>query len=315
MGRAGIGTRRQQLLRDIDISADNMAFAYDPRGRWVWWCDGQEHLKSSSPDGSSSYMRHALDSVLLASQLMVAAIAGFTHAAFACMCPFVAEEVGAELCVIAQHLKKYRDAYHEDDRDDKAALATPVYHDGSARPSDKIPQRQGWPYAFSPHRWIFYVDGSTHVKFSGGSYANHGRFACWASGQFLVGAIAGYIHAFFPMLFPTVCEGVAIELGGLIINRRKLRNLVAQEKASEVGQEGGASRPDEVALVNPDNLSDYFSADFQKRFEKADAAAAKDQDVGELEAQGTASNKEGLTLLSEGRVKVQVGPGMEKQFL
>merc|ERR1711865_292459 len=272
------------------------AFAYDPFLRWTFYCKegGQDHLARSSKGGT--YLRHCSDSLQFASQMMVAAILGFTHAFFASLFPFVAEEVGAELCVLAQHLKASRDAH-----DDKAA--------------PKSIDEQGWPYAFSPHRWIFYVDGSTHVKFSGGSYANHGRFACWASGQFLVGAIAGYIHAFFPMLFPTVCEGVAIELGGLIINRRKLRNLVAQEKATEGGQEGGASRPDEVALVNPDNLSDYFSADFQKQFEKADAVAAKDQDVGELEAQGTASNKEGLTLLSEGRVKVQVGPGMEKQFL
>jgi hypothetical protein len=231
--------------------------------------------------------------------MLVAAIAGFIHAFFASLCPFVAEEVGAELCVIAQHLKKSRDAY-DDNQDDKAALKT----------TDKIPQEQGWPYAFSPHRWIVYVDGATHVKFSGGSWSNHSRFACWASGQFLVGAIAGYIHAFFPMFLPTVCEGVALELGGLIINRRKLRNLVAQEKKAQTVDSKEAAQPDQVALVNPENLADYFSDEFQKRFKQAEAAAAMDNDVGSNDQSGEKSS-----LLAQGRVKVQVGPGIEKQFL
>jgi len=280
------------------------ALAYNPM-LWTWKCDYTLHLLSSG----SSYTLHLFHTWVLASQLLVAAVAGFVHAGFACLCPFIAEEVGAEVCVIATHLQLSRDAFDDDD-DDQTILGTPCYHDGTKRSRDMVPQRQGWPYAFSPHRWILYVDGSRHVRFSGGSYWNHARFACWASAQFLVGAFGGYIHGLCPMVLPTLCEDIAIELGGLIIKRRKLRNLVAREKLEkkDSGVESLSGAAEVVTLVNPDNLSDYFSDEFEQRFDEAHAAAERDGDIGEP------SNK-ALSMLAQGRVKVQLGPGMEKSFL
>jgi len=285
--------------------ASRSPLAYTPRS-WTWACDLDKHLESSH----ATYLSHLVGAWSLASQLLVAAIAGFIHAAFACFCPFIAEEVGAEVCVIATHLQSCRKPF-DDDESDTQALSTPCYHDGTLRSKAMVPQRQGWPYAFSPHRWILYVDGSRHVRFSGGSYVNHARFAVWASAQFLVGAMAGYVHGLYPGVFPTLCEGIAIELGGLIIKRRKLRNLVAQQKAKQEPRNPdtvvNSSKSDlggDVTLVNPDNLSDYFSEEFQRRFEEADKSAQKEQDVGQ-----------GLTLLAQGKVKVQLEPGSNKTFL
>ena len=79
---------------------------------------------------------------------------GFTHAAFAWFVPFVAEEVGTEL------------AYYIEARRKGVAC-------------DDLPKSS---YALSPWRWIFYIDGLAHVKFSGGTYCNHARFAHWATG-------------------------------------------------------------------------------------------------------------------------------------
>lgn len=280
--------------------------AYDPTA-WTWSTDSTAHLKSSG----YPYFGHLLHTWVLALQLLVAAVAGFIHAGFACLCPFIAEEVGAEVCVIASHLQKSRDAF-DDDEHDRKSLDTPCYHDGTQRPRDMVPQRQGWPYAFSPHRWILYVDGQKHVRFSGGSYSNHAKFACWASAQFLVGALAGFVHGILPGVLPTLCEDVAIELGGLIIKRRKLRNLVAREKkdsgSSSSKENIKQNSHQEVTLVNPDNLSDYFTDEFEQRFDEAHAAAKKDGDVGQC-------SNNALSLLAQGRVKVQLGPGMGKTFL
>merc|ERR1711865_209049 len=80
------------------------AFAYDPFLRWTFYCKegGQDHLARSSKGGT--YLRPCSDSLQFASQMMVAAILGFTHAFFASLFPFVAEEVGAELCLFAASL-------------------------------------------------------------------------------------------------------------------------------------------------------------------------------------------------------------------
>ena len=221
-----------------------MAFAYSPQ-RWELHCDSAEHLAASS---GGSYSRHFVETVLFSFQLVIAGIAGFTHAFVACLVPFVAEEVGSEVCLIGQHLQAVRRAYDNDKVDDAQEKKVLDETTDSA-------QRLGIPYAFSPQRWIWVVDGQAHVKFSGGSYTNHCRFACWASAQWFVGAAAGLIHAVFPSLLPTVHEGVALELGGLIINRRKLRNLLAQEKkqarAAAAAANGEALREEEEEGDNP----------------------------------------------------------------
>jgi hypothetical protein len=161
------------------------------------------------------------------------------------------------------------------------------------------------------------------IRFSGGSYTNHCRFACWASGQWLVGAATGFIHAIFPKLFPDVHEGIALELGGLIINRRKLRNLLAQEKIAKAkavegtekkevsGDNNGATPADEVALINPDSCSDYLSEDYAKRFERAARAADRAKDIGDADSR----HRDDGSLLAQERIKVQIGPGKSKKFL
>ena len=86
--------------------------------------------------------------------LLVPTICGFTHAAFSWLLPFVAEEVGTEL------------AYYIEARRKGVAY-------------EKLPETS---YALSPWRWIWFVDGIEHVKFSGGSYCSHAGFAHWATG-------------------------------------------------------------------------------------------------------------------------------------
>ena len=289
-----------------------MAYAYSPRSWELLHLTYMQDLERAG-----GYYAHMLKTVHFATQLVIAGIVGFIHAFVASLVPFVAEEVGAEVCVLARHLQSSRVSCDGTSTEDRNALSTPYYHDGtkrSANTSSTFLENQGTPYAFSPHRWIWVVDGKAHVKFSGGSYSNHGRFACWASGQWFVGAACGYVHAFFPMLLPNVHESVALELGGLIINRRKLRNLIAQEKQAAVQGKGGAAKSgvaaDEVALVNPENLSDYFSESFKRRFEEASLAAEKDHDVGD-----DSRKAENLTLLAQGKVKVQIEPGAAKKFL
>ena len=247
-----------------------MAFAYSPQC-WELCCNSSDHLLRSG-----GYGRHFLETVLFSTQLLMAGNVGYVHAFLPSLVPFVAEEIGIEVCVLAQHLQAVHGAFDN--------------------PASEIPPRQiRKSYAFAPHRWIWCINGSEHVMFSGGSYAKHCRFACWASAQWFVGAAAGYLHAVCPMLLPTVHENVALELGGLISNRRKLRNLIAQQQRSK-GR--GESTPDEFSLVNPHNFSDFFSEAFKKRFERASRAADRDADVSD-----------------NGQVKVQTTPGSEKIFL
>ena len=86
--------------------------------------------------------------------LLVPSICGFMHAFFSWLVPFVAEEVGTELAHMIDELRK----------------GTPYENLHTHR------------YALSPLKWIYYIDGLEHVRFSGGSYCNHGCFAVWATG-------------------------------------------------------------------------------------------------------------------------------------
>lgn len=116
----------------------------------------------------------------------------------------------------------------------------------------------------------------------------HFECSLQASGQFLIGATAGLIHAFIPFLFPTLAEEVCLELGGLIISRRKLRNK----------SEG---------FKNPANLSDMLhGSDWKDKFEAAAKASEKDGDVGD---------GHGGTEIARGRVKVVGGPNQRARFL
>jgi hypothetical protein len=151
-------------------------------------------------------------------------IIGYLHAFFASLTPFAAEEIGVEVSIVVEEYRK----------------------------SKQWPQIKN-AYAFRLSEWLWYINGTEHVKFSGGSYVNHGRFACWASGQFLVGGAASILHAFFPCFLPHVGEEQAFELGSLIRNRRLLRN---------------ASK--DHSFVNPDNLNDWHSDEFKAKFKAAE---------------------------------------------
>ena len=210
----------------------------------------------------SSYWSHLFQKAHFAMQLLIAGTAGFTHAFIASLVPFVAEEVGSQLFALVSARRKRGGA-----------------PDFSA---------EGTPYAYQPRRWVIYVDPIAHVNFSGGSYTNHGRFACWASGQFIIGGLCGLIHAIFPPMLPLVAEEVSLELGGLIVNRRKLRNK----------QEG---------FKNPDNLSDFFTKDWESKFNAAAKLAAKDGSVG--------NSADGDGELARAKIKVKVGPKQEAKFL
>jgi hypothetical protein len=209
------------------------------------------------------YTSHVYLKTHFALQLIIAGTAGFMHSFCAWLVPFVAEEIGSQLNPLVLNRRK---------------------NNGFASLT-----REGVPYAFQPFRWIFYVDGIAHVKFSGGSYSNHGRFAYWASGQFVIGGVCGLIHALIPPLFPFVAEEVALELGGLIIKRRALRN--SQEM-----------------FVNPANLSDLmFKKEWETRFEVATTKAASDGDIG--------NTADGSGELARSKLKVKLGAGQKAKFL
>jgi hypothetical protein len=146
---------------------------------WLWWDPAWRQRLAAA---HLSYPRHLVCRAHLAGQLLVAGSVGFVHAFFAGLVPFVAEECGAQLfaLVSARRLRGGRPDY----------------------------VLEGRPYAYTPRRWIYAIDGKAHVAFSGGTWANHARFACWASGQFIVGAACGFVHALVPPLFPTVAEEV-----------------------------------------------------------------------------------------------------------
>jgi hypothetical protein len=237
--------------------APNPPFAYCPRKWTVFDSTWKERMEKI--DGN--YFYHVRDKLYFSCQLFVAGYAGFTHAFFASLVPFVAEEVGVEL---------YNLNIARKSRGGKAQYSL-----------------EGFPYAYRPWQWVTLVDGAAHVIFSGGSYMNHMRFACWASGQFVIGGIFGVIHAFIPPLFPMFPEEVSSELGGLIVSRRKLRNK----------KEG---------FKNPANLSDMLhSAEWKEKFDEAEKHAAEVGDVGQSDG----------SELSRGKVKVVTGPNEKAKFL
>mmetsp|Transcript_2295 Transcript_2295/g.4169 ORF Transcript_2295/g.4169 Transcript_2295/m.4169 type:complete len:232 (-) Transcript_2295:60-755(-) len=231
-----------------------MATAYSP-GNWTWFTDGKEHLKKEN----CSYLVHAYHTLRFSLMAFVAGSAGFAHAFVAWATPFVAEEVGVELCTYIE---------------------------------EKRAQEKGWPefmgsfYALSPSRWLWYIDGLEHVKFSGGSYKNHGKFACWASGQFYVAALCGIAHAILPFILPFVSEDIVFELGTLIKNRRKLRNVQKDN-----------------TFKNPENLSDYFNKEYEQKF--AEAANENIENIGRV----------GDSPLDKGAIANQIMPGEKPRFL
>jgi len=81
---------------------------------------------------------------------------------------------------------------------------------------------------------------------------------------------------------------VGLELGGLIVNRRKLRNK--DEK-----------------FVNPDNLGDFLAPEWKARFDAADDAAVAAADVG--------SPADGGGELAAAKIKVKLAPGGKAEFL
>eukprot|EP00657_Telonema_sp_P-1_P003748 TRINITY_DN18807_c0_g1_i1.p1 TRINITY_DN18807_c0_g1~~TRINITY_DN18807_c0_g1_i1.p1 ORF type:complete len:139 (-),score=48.96 TRINITY_DN18807_c0_g1_i1:37-453(-) len=87
------------------------------------------------------YHTHVFNSLYLTLQLMVAGLAGFVHALFPMLLPFVAEEVGIQLHALVQARQK--------------RSGSPDY------------ASEGVPYAYQPSRWTIWVDGSSHVQFSG----------------------------------------------------------------------------------------------------------------------------------------------------
>jgi hypothetical protein len=102
----------------------------------------------------------------------------------------------------------------------------------------------------------------------------------------VLGGYTGIIHAFVPFLFPTLAEEVCLELGGLIIARRKLRNK----------SEG---------FKNPANLSDMLHGkEWKEKFDAAAKASEADGDIGA-----------GETEIARGRVKVVAGPNQKAKFL
>ena len=94
------------------------------------------------------------EKLVMLCKLLVPTICGFTHAYFAWLVPFVAEEVGTELAFMIEELRE-------------------------GTPYEEL---KGFSYALTPWKWIFVIDGLEHVRFSGGSYCNHGCFAVWATG-------------------------------------------------------------------------------------------------------------------------------------
>ena len=111
------------------------AFAYSPKNWQLTCLDCAVHLKASG-----GYARHFVETVLFSLQLVVAGVVGYTHAFLPSMVPFVAEEVGAELCTIPEHLQSAR------------------------RSAKKKATSVGRPYAFSFRRWIWKIDGKAHVR-------------------------------------------------------------------------------------------------------------------------------------------------------
>lgn len=160
-----------------------MAHAYNFFSWLVWERDWRNRMERAQ----LSYLSHVAARLHFAGQLLIAGSMGFIHAFFPCLVPFVAEESGAELYALVM-ARQARDG-------------APNY------------QAEGIPYAYQPSRWIYLIDWNEHVEFSGGSWSNHARFACWASGQFLLGAWCCFVHALLPPLFPTVAEEVQPRVG------------------------------------------------------------------------------------------------------
>lgn len=248
-----------------DVSVEKTAappgpIAYSPQQwspLWLSYTQTMQHLKEEAGEASwAGYWWHMGLSLWFAFQLLIAGCAGYTHAFIAWLFPFVAEEVGVELAPLI---------------------------DAKRAAGGKWPVAER-AYAYQPRRWTYYIDGWNHVTFSGGSYVNHGRFACWASGQYLVGFVAGVVHAIFPALLPHVAEEIGHELGTLIRRRRMLRN---QQKDN--------------TFVNPDKLSDYYSKDYKAKFKEAEAAST----VG----------RGGETLLDKKAIPVQLLAGEKAKFL
>lgn len=100
-----------------------------------------------------NYFIHVHDKIYFACQLLVAATAGFIHAFIASLVPFVAEECGVQLHAIVTARR--------------GRGGKPDYG------------KEGLPYAYQPLQWVKFVEGGPHVIFSGGSWYNHCRFACW----------------------------------------------------------------------------------------------------------------------------------------
>lgn len=235
-----------------------MAFAYTP-SRWgKLLLSPRETTELLSESG---YLAHLSAHLWMAAQLFVGGTAGFVHAFVAGLVPFAAEETLVQLCTIIEAKRA-------------GGLAA-------------LSQEQLRPYAFQPWRWVIYLDGLAHVKFSGGSYYNHGKFACWASGQQYVGVAAGVVHAFVPCLLPGVMEEIAYEMGTLIKHRRMLRN-----------------KQKDNTFVNPEKLSDYLGEGYKAKFAQAAKQSAADSDIGSGEG-----------LLGRNQVATQLAAGEKPRFL
>jgi len=132
------------------MSAECPPHAYFP-SKWVIIDLNWRNKMKQAHKGS--YFLHVRDKIYFSCQLLVAAYAGFTHAFIAALVPFVAEECGVQLHSLV------------------------VARRGRAGKPDYV--AEGFPYAYQPLKWVKVVDGGAHVLFSGGSWYNHCRFACW----------------------------------------------------------------------------------------------------------------------------------------
>ena len=76
-----------------------MAYAYSP-AKWTTLLSPSETVKFLETDAEGSYSLHVVTTLWLTAQLAIAAAAGFTHAFFAWLVPFAAEEVLQQLATL-----------------------------------------------------------------------------------------------------------------------------------------------------------------------------------------------------------------------
>jgi hypothetical protein len=128
-------------------------------GMICWYYEKEGKTTAYRPDlwkfnDCDARQRSLREKIIFMMKLLVPSICGFSHAFFSWTVPFVAEEVGIELAQLI----------------------------GELRSGTKYEEVKGFTYALEPWKWILYIDGLEHVRFSGGSYCNHGCFAVWATG-------------------------------------------------------------------------------------------------------------------------------------